>query len=238
MSVTAQFQDRREAGRLLAAKLENYAGDSTLLVLALPRGGVPVGYEAALALNAPLDVFLVCKLGAPGYEELALGAIASGGTRILNHEVIQHLGISERMIEAITREKEQELERREKRYRGEREAAPIEGRTIILADDGLATGASMRAAVRALKTKRPKAIIVAVPIGSADTCNQIRAEADEVVCAMTPEPFYAVGAWYSDFMQIPDEEVRSLLDHAAYERRARQVRSQKERKSQPQHSTI
>lgn len=238
MSVTAQFQDRREAGRLLAAKLESHTGDPSLLVLALPRGGVPVGYEVALALNTPLDVFLVCKLGAPGYEELALGAISSGGTRILNHEVIQHLGISERMIEAITSEKLQELERREKRFRGEREPAPIEGRTIILTDDGLATGASMRAAARALKTKRPKSIIVAVPIGSADTCNQIRAEADEVVCAMTPEPFYAVGAWYSDFMQIPDEEVRSLLDHAAYERRARHVRAQKEQTSAPHRFAI
>ncbi len=189
-----------------------------------------MAYEVAKALKAPLDVFLVRKLGVPGYEELSMGAITSGGARILNHEVIQRLGISEKVIEATTQEKLQVLERREKIYRGKREAAVIEGRTVILVDDGLATGVSMRAALHALRMKQPKSIIAAIPIGSADTCNQIRAEADEVVCGMTPDPFYAVGAWYSDFVQITDEEINQLLNHAAHERRIEHVRqTQKER---------
>ena len=230
MTVTAQFQDRSEAGQFLATRVVRHAGDPSLLVLAMPRGGVPVAYEVAKVLKAPLDIFLVRKLGVPGYEELSMGAITSGGARVLNHEIIQRLGISEKVIEAITQEKLQDLERRERIYRGKREPLTIEGRTVILVDDGLATGASMRAAVHALKTKQPKKIIAAVPIGSADTCNQIRGEADEVVCGMTPDPFYAVGAWYSDFMQITDEEINQLLNHAAHERRIDYVRQiQKER---------
>ena len=192
MTVTAQFQDRYEAGRFLATKLSHHANDPALLVLALPRGGVPAAYEIAKALHAPLDVFLVRKLGAPSCEE---------------------------------------LERRERIYRGERPPAAIEGRTVILVDDGLATGASMRAAVEAVREQRPKSVIVAVPIGSADTCGQLSHEADEVVCGMTPDPFYAVGAWYSDFLQITDEEVRQLLNHAAHERRVRQALAQMDRAS-------
>lgn len=232
MTVTAQFQDRCEAGQFLATKLAHLAGDPSLLVLALPRGGVPVGYEVAKALKAPLDIFLVRKIGAPGYEELSVGAIASGGVKILHDEVIQRLGLPVKVIEAAAQEKEQELQRREKIYRGNREPVAIGGRTVILVDDGLATGASMRAAVHALRTKQPKSIIAAVPIGSADTCNQISGEADEVVCGMTPDPFYAVGAWYSDFMQITDEEINQLLNHAAHERRIQHVRqTQKDRPS-------
>ncbi len=224
MTVTAQFQDRSEAGQFLAKKLAAHVGDPSLLVLAMPRGGVPVAYEVAKALHAPLDVFLVRQLGAPGYDELSMGAIASGGVRTLNDEVIRHFGISGNVIDAVAREKQRELERREKVYRGQREAFAVAGRTVILVDDGLATGASMRAAVKALKTQRPKAVIVAVPIGSADTCNQLQREADEMVCGMTPDPFYTVGAWYSDFMQITDEEISQLLNHAAHERRIDQVR--------------
>lgn len=224
MTVTAQFQDRCEAGQFLATKLAQYADDVSLLVLAMPRGGVPVAYEVAKALRVPLDIFLVRKLGVPGYEELSLGVVASGGVRIFNEEVIQRLGISEKVIEATTREKQQEIERREKIYRGSREPVAIAERTVILVDDGLATGACMRAAVHALKTRQPKTIIAAVPIGSADTCNQIQGEADEVICGIMPDPFYAVGAWYSDFMQITDEEINQLLNRAAHERRIQRVR--------------
>src|SRR5579884_1191270 len=223
MTVTAQFQDRYEAGRFLARKLEHHAGDPSLVVLALPRGGIPVGYEVAKSLNAPLDIFLVKKLSMPGYEELSLGTVASGGVRLLNAEGIHHLGISQNLVDALVQEREQDLERREKIYRGERAAAQIEGRNVIIVDDGLATGANMRAVVHALHERHPKSVTVAVPIGSDDTCQQMAREADEVVCALTPDPFYSVGAWYSDFIQITDEEARELLDHAAHERRAKQA---------------
>lgn len=223
MTVTAQFQDRYEAGRFLATKLGHHVNAPSIVVLALPRGGVPVAYEVARALNAPLDVFLVKKLSMPGYEELTMGTVASGGVRILNGEAIHHLGISENMVEAMVQEREQDLQRREKLYRGERPAVEIEDSHVILVDDGLATGANMRAAVQALRERHPKSVTVAVPIGSADTCHQMAREADEVACAMTPDPFYSVGAWYSDFIQITDEEARQLLDHAAHERRARQA---------------
>jgi predicted phosphoribosyltransferase len=219
-----RFEDRFEAGRFVAQQLKHRAGDPNLLVLALPRGGVPVAYEIARALDAPLDIFVVRKLGAPGYEELAIGAIAAGGVRVFNEEVIQHLGISEAWIEATTAEQQEELRRREKLYRGDRPPAEIEGHNVILVDDGLATGASMRAAVRALRQRHPASITVAVPIGSRDTCDQFRAEVDEVVCGRMPEPFHAVGAWYLDFTQTTDEEVREFLDRAAHERRARRVR--------------
>src|SRR5213593_4548890 len=218
------FRERYDAGRQLAARLRSYAGRDDVVVLALPRGGVPVAYEVARALQAPLDVFLVRKLGAPGYEELAMGAIATGGVRVFNDEVIQHLGVPEAWIEATIAEQEEELQRREKLYRGDRPPIEIENRNVILVDDGLATGASMRAAVRALRQRHPASIIVAVPIGSRDTCDQFRAEVDEVICGRMPEPFHAVGAWYLDFTQTSDEEVRELLDRAAHERRVRRVR--------------
>lgn len=231
MTVTAQFQDRKEAGEFLASKLAGHAGDPSLLVLAMPRGGVPVAYEVAKALKAPLDVFLVRNLGAPAYDEISMGIVASGGVRVLNDEVIRNFGISGNVIEATAQEKLRELERRERVYRGNRGAFDVTGRTVILVDDGLATGACMRAAVRALKTKEPKSIIVAVPLGSADTCSQLQHEADEVICGMTPDPFYTVGAWYSDFMQITDEEISQLLNHAAHERRIDQIRQEQKVRS-------
>ena len=222
-----RFQDRFDAGQFLAGKLQHHANDPRVVVLALPRGGVPVAYEIAHSLGAPLDVFVVRKLGAPGYEELAMGAIATGGVRVFNEEVIQHLGVSQNWIEATIREQEEELRRRENAYRGDRPPVPIENHHCILVDDGLATGASMRAAVRALRQRRPASIIVAVPIGSRDTCDQIRPEVDEIVCGRTPEPFHAVGAWYQDFTQTTDDEVRDLLNRAAHERRVRRVREQR-----------
>ncbi|MDB6112215.1 MAG: putative phosphoribosyltransferase [Pedosphaera sp.] len=231
MSVTAQFQDRYEAGRLLASKLGHHAGDPSVVVLGLPHGGVPVAYEVAKALNAPLDVFLVHKLGVPGYDELAMGAIASGGVRVFNHEVIHRLGLSGSIIEAIAQERQKELQQREAVYRDGREPLAVENRTILLVDDGLATGSSMNAAIRALRQRRPKAISVAVPIGAADTCDQLRNEADEVVCVMTPEPFYSIGVWYSDFMQVPDEEISRLLRQAADDRRVREEREKSDRLS-------
>jgi putative phosphoribosyl transferase len=231
MSVTAQFQDRYEAGRVLAAKLGHHAGDPSLAVLGLPHGGVPVAYEVAKALQASLDVFLIHKLGVPDYEDLAMGTIASGGVRAFNHETIHRLGLSGSIIEAIAQERQKELQQREEFYRNGREPTPLEGRTILMVDDGLATGSSMNAAVRALRQRRPKAIIVAVPVGSTDTCNQLRNEADEVVCAMTPEPFYSIGVWYSDFMPVPDEEIRRLLNRAADERRVREEHEKNDRLS-------
>jgi putative phosphoribosyl transferase len=219
-----RFEDRFDAGRFLAKQLLHHAGDPKAIVLALPRGGLPVAYEVARALDAPLDVFVVRKIGAPGYEELAMGAIATGGVRVFNDEVIQHLGVPQSWIEAAIREQEQELQRREETYRGSRPPLEIDGQKVILVDDGLATGASMRAAVRALRQRHPAAITVAVPIGSRDTCDQFRAEVEEVTCARTPEPFHAVGAWYRDFTQTTDEEVRELLNRAAHERRVRRVR--------------
>jgi putative phosphoribosyl transferase len=210
-----RFEDREEAGRYLARLLHNYAGDPSVIVLGLPRGGVPVAYEIARALDAPLDVFLVRKLGVPGYEELAMGAIASGGVRVLNSEVVRKLNIPYRAIDSVEREELAELERREGLYRGGRSLISVENRKVILVDDGLATGASMRAAVQALRQMKPAAIIIAVPVGSRDTCEDLRSLADEVVCAETPAPFYAVGTWYSNFQQTTDEEVRELLELAA-----------------------
>jgi putative phosphoribosyl transferase len=221
------FQDRSDAGRFLARKLIHRANDPSLLVLALPRGGVPVAFEIVHELNAPLDIFMVRKLGVPGYEELAMGAIASGGTRVLNQELIQRLNIPPSAIAAVTREEQQDLERNEEIFRGGRQPLPIERRAVILVDDGLATGASMRAAVRALRQKNPTSITVAVPIGSKDTCDQFRGEVDELICGETPEPFFAVGTWYANFLPTTNEEVRRLLDHAAHERRVRRVQEQK-----------
>ena len=209
------FQDRFEAGRFLASKLRQYANRTDVVVLALPRGGVPVGFEVAKALNAPLDVFVVRKLGLPGHEELAMGAIASGGVRVLNEDVIRGLGIPEGVVDVVAAEEERELERREREYRGGRPPLDVSGRTVILVDDGLATGSSMRVAALALRKKQPAQIVVAVPVASPATCAEFEAEVDQIVCAVTPEPFWAVGQWYRDFSQTTDEEVRELLRQAA-----------------------
>jgi putative phosphoribosyl transferase len=209
------FRDRADAGRQLAAKLTAYAGRRDVIVLALPRGGVPVGYEVAQALGAPLDVFLVRKLGVPGREELAMGAMATGGVRILNEDVVHALGIPEHVIDAVAEKERRELLRRERDYRDDRPPPDVRGRTVLLVDDGLATGSTMRAAAAALRKLRPARVVVAVPVGSADTCAELADAADEVVCARTPEPFYAVGLWYDDFSQTTDEEVHELLDRAA-----------------------
>jgi predicted phosphoribosyltransferase len=211
------FRDRREAGRELAARLERYAGREDVLVLALPRGGVPVAYEVARALDAPLDIFLVRKLGVPGHEELAMGAIASGGVRVLNQSVIDALGIAPEDVEAVARAEGQELRRRLRAYRGDRPPPEVRDRVVVLVDDGLATGSSMRAAVAALRRQGPAWVVVAVPVGAPSTCAALAEEADEVVCARTPEPFYSVGLWYADFTQTTDEEVRELLGRAATE---------------------
>lgn len=212
---TRAFRDRREAGRELARSLQKYAGRNDLIVLALPRGGVPVAYEVAEALGAPLDVFLVRKLGTPGHAELAMGAIASGGVRVLNDDVVQWLGIRPDQIDAVAAREQVELERREREYKEGRPSPALANRIVVLIDDGLATGSSMRAAVQAVKQQSPAKVVVAVPVGARDTCEQLNALADEVVCARTPVPFSAVGQWYLDFSQTTDDEVRTLLrDHA------------------------
>ncbi len=213
-----RFQDRSDGGRYLARKLHAcYADDPTVLILALPRGGVPVGYEVARALRAPLSVFIVRKLGVPGHEELAMGAIASGGVRVLNEDIVSRLSISPAQIEEVARREEAELARREQAYCGGQPGPDPQGRRVILVDDGLATGATMRAAVRALRLRSPALICVAAPIGARDTCGQLRAEADDVVCGEMPEPFFAIGTWYADFLQTTDEEVRGHLERARRE---------------------
>jgi putative phosphoribosyl transferase len=215
---TAQiYRDRAEAGQILAQHVIAKMSDPNPLVLALPRGGVPVAFEVARALHAELDIFLVRKLGLPGHEELAIGAIATGGVRVLNHELIKELQLTEGLIDRITATEQRELERREHIYRENRPPLVVRERTVILIDDGLATGASMMAAVRALRPQHPERIIVAVPVAAAETCQQFRAEADDVICPATPEPFGAVGAWYHDFAQTSDNEVRKLLELAARE---------------------
>jgi putative phosphoribosyl transferase len=213
--VTIPFADRRQAGKELATQLANYANRSDVLVLALPRGGVPVAFEVARALHAPMDVFLVRKLGVPGHEELAMGAIATGGVRVLNEEVTSQMQISTSAIDEVATREEEELKRRERLYHGDRPASEIRGRTVILIDDGLATGSTMRAAARALRKMQPSKIVVAVPVAATETCADLRDEVDEVICVATPEPFIAVGAWYSDFEQTSDREVRELLDRIA-----------------------
>lgn len=210
-----RYRDRAEGGRVLASALRAYANRPDVLVLALPRGGVPVAAEVARELHAPLDVFLVRKLGVPGREELAMGALATGGVRLLNQEVVRALQIPERVIDQVTQEEKRELARRASAYRDNRPPPPIEGRTIILVDDGLATGSTMRAAVAALRQQHPAAIVVAVPVASPSTCDELSAEVDELVCPRRLEPFYAVGLWYEDFAQTTDEDVRVLLDEAA-----------------------
>jgi len=216
------FRDRIEAGQVLAKSLNQYAGRSDVLVLALPRGGVPIAFEVAQALHVPLDLFLVRKLGVPGHEELAMGAIASGGVRVLNEQVVRSLRATQETIDAVARQEQRELERRERLYRGDRPPPDVRRKTVILIDDGLATGATMRAAVRALRQQDPARIVVAVPVGAAETCSEFADEADETICAKTPEPFYAVGAWYDDFSPTTDEEVRELLQRAMAEPTASQ----------------
>jgi putative phosphoribosyl transferase len=209
------FPNRTEAGRQLAEKLVNYAGREDVIVLGLPRGGVPVAFEVAQRLGAPLDVFIVRKLGVPGFEELAVGAIASGGVRVLNQDVVRALPNAEEAIEAITARETAELERREKSYRNGRPAPELRDRVVILVDDGLATGATMRAAVAALRQRHVAKIVVAAPVGAPDTCREFEDEVDEIVCATEPEFFQAVGQYYHDFSQTSDEEVRELLSRAA-----------------------
>ncbi len=213
--MVVRFRDRRDAGRRLAARLAAYWGRPDVVVLALPRGGVPVAYEVAEALGAPLDVFLVRKLGMPGHEEFAIGAIASGGVLVLNEETLRDYGVSRDQVEAVVEAEKRELERREHRYRGDRPFPDLVGRTVILIDDGLATGSTMRAAVAALRQERPARVIVAVPTAPPETCDEMRMIVDEMVCLITPEPFYAVGLWYEDFSQTTDEEVHELLERAA-----------------------
>lgn len=208
------FKDRAHAGRMLASKLAGYRDDPDVIVLALPRGGVPVAFEVALSLQVPLDVFLVRKLGTPGREELAMGAIALGGVRVLNREVVEVWGIRDDAIEAVTRRELAELERRDALYRAGRGELRLEGRKVILVDDGLATGSTMQAAVEAVRTHRPSRIVVAVPTAAASTCQEFARQVDEAVCLMTPEPFQAVGLWYEDFSQTTDDEIRALLERA------------------------
>ncbi len=206
-----RFEDRRAAGRALARRLAGYAGVPAVVVLGLPRGGVPVAYEIALALRAPLDVFVVRKLGVPDEEELAMGAIASGGARVLNEDLIRALHLNDAVIERVTQREQQELERRETAYRSGRAAIDVEGHVVIVVDDGLATGATMRAAVRTLRAMKPARLVVAVPTAAPDVCRELAADVGEVVCLRTPVPFYGVGYWYDDFSPTTDEEVRRLL---------------------------
>jgi putative phosphoribosyl transferase len=215
-----RFKNRNEAGRFLAEQLSAYANRPDTLVLALPRGGVPVAYEVAKALGAPLDVFQVRKLGLPGHEEFAMGAIATGGVRVRNPEVVEYLRVPEEVIDEVTARERQELERQERLYRDGRPALSPRGRVVILVDDGLATGSTMRAAILALRQQQPAKIVVAVPVAAKQTCEELRAEADEVYCGVTPDPFYAVGLWYEDFSQTTDDEVRELLARAENKRSA------------------
>jgi putative phosphoribosyl transferase len=212
-----RFRDRLDAGRHLAADLKEFVGRDDVLVLALPRGGVPVGYAVAQALGAPLDVFLVRKLGLPGHEELAMGAIASGGVRVINERLIAEAGVPQEAVARVAAQEQQELERRERAYRGDRADPVVRGRTVILVDDGLATGSTMRAAAIALRAQQPARLIVAVPVAASETCDEFRDLVDGVVCTLTPRPFLAVGLWYDDFSQTTDAEVRELLAHARTE---------------------
>lgn len=211
----AFFKDRLDAGKKLANELSKYANRSDILILALPRGGVPVAFEVAKELNAKMDVFVVRKLGIPGNEELAMGAIASDNIIMLNEDIVRSFQISKQVIDAVAARELKELERRERIYRGKRPKPNISGSTVILIDDGLATGATMSAAASAVKTKNPTKIVIAVPTGAPDTCKFFEEKVDEVICVATPEPFYSVGAWYEDFSQTTDEEVCELLNKAA-----------------------
>jgi predicted phosphoribosyltransferase len=214
---TLTFRDRDDAGARLAARLRHYRGRDDVIVLALPRGGVPVAHEVAKQLDAPLDVFLVRKLGLPGFEEAAMGAIAAGGVLVLDRGTVRDLGISEAVVQQVIARETEELARRDRAYRGDRAPPQVGGRVAILVDDGLATGATMLAAVAALRRLRPARVVVAAPVGSRSACRALEAVADEVVCIHTPEPFHAVGAWYDVFSQTTDEEVRDLLSRTRRE---------------------
>ena len=206
-----RFADRRQAGQVLAQKLARYRGQRDVVVLGLPRGGVPVAYEVAKALDAPLDVFVVRKLGLPGHEEFAMGALASGGVMVMNPD-LRDLHVPEAALEDVVARERAELDRRERLYRGDRPPIPLENKTVILVDDGLATGSTMLAAATAVKGANPKAVVVAVPVAATETCQALRSHVDDVVCAATPEPFRAVGLWYRDFAQVGDAEVHALLE--------------------------
>ena len=209
-----KFKDRTEAGQVLARKLAAYANHEDVVVLALPRGGVPVAFEIATALNVPLDVFLVRKLGVPGQSELAMGAIANGGVRVLNQDIVRSLRLSDAVIDKVAAQEQQELERRERLYRDNIPIPLLHERTVIIVDDGLATGATMRAAIEAIRQQQPARIVVAVPISSPETCRALAVEVDEIICVETPQPFCSVGLWYEDFPQTTDEEVCALLKQA------------------------
>lgn len=209
------FDDRADAGRKLAARLGAYARRKDVIVLGIPRGGVPVAFEVARALEAPLDVFLSRKLGVPGQEELAFGAVASGDVRVLDQQIIEAVGVSEQQIEQTTQNVKRELERRERAFRGSRPSLKVDGLTVILVDDGIATGSSMRAAINALRQMKPARIVVAVPVAPVSTCNRLQHEVDELVCLHMPESFFAIGQFYGDFSQVPDEEVAGLLQRSA-----------------------
>ena len=213
------FANRTSAGKELALHLRRYANREDVIVLGAPRGGIPVAFEVATELGAPLDVFVLRKLGVPDREEFAFGAIASGGVRIIDRNTVESLGITGLDIERVTRAEKQELERRERAYRGGRPPLDVRGLTVILIDDGIATGSSMRAAIRALRQLKPGRIVLAVPVAPASTCGQLRFEADELVCIETPEPFYGVGQFYGDFSQVSDREVKELLENASRQRR-------------------
>lgn len=217
-----RFENREQAGEMLAQHLSAYAGRTDAIVLALPRGGVPVGYVVAKHLQLPLDVFLVRKLGMPGHEEFAMGAISSGGTRFLQEDVVRSYGISERVIDTVAQGELLELERREKLYRAGRPPLELAKRVVILVDDGLATGSTMKAAVLAVRKANPAKIIVAVPVGAAESFEKLRSDVDDIICLRTPEPFYAVGTWYVNFTQTSDDDVIRLLDDAAQETKERE----------------
>lgn len=216
--LTRPFRDRADAGRLLASNLTEYAHRADVLVLGLPRGGVPVAFEVAQALHAPLDVFVVRKLGVPGYEELAMGAIATGGVIVLNEDVVEALRIPQATVDLVVADEQRELARRERAYRGDRPAPAVRGRTVILVDDGIATGSTMRAAVTALRHQQPARLVVAVPTAAPETYEALRSEVDDIVCVVTPEPFHAISLWYEDFSQTTDDQVRDLLAQAARQR--------------------
>jgi putative phosphoribosyl transferase len=213
-SLKLPFADRTQAGRLLGKALRHYSGRDDVLVLALPRGGVPVAFEVIKAINAPLDLMLVRKLGTPGQEELAMGAIAPGDVRVLNPDIVRSLRISEAVIDAVAKREGKELDRRQQAYRGDRPPPAVQGRCVILVDDGLATGATMRTAIKALRQQQPSRVVVAVPVAPTETIEVLQNEADEVICLATPEPFFAIGRFYRDFPQTSDEEVKDLLARA------------------------
>jgi putative phosphoribosyl transferase len=217
MLVTPLFQNRVQAGQVLARKLRSFVFDAGTLVLALPRGGVPVAFQIARGLPADLDIVVVRKIGVPGQDELAMGAIASGGTRVLNKSVIAYFGVPPAEVWQATATQQKEIERQECLYRNGRPALPIQGRTVILVDDGLATGASMLAAAQDVQAKRPRRVVVAVPVASREACDEFRRHVDDVICAATPKPFYSVGVWYRDFSQTPDAEVCELLGLASHQ---------------------